>query len=282
MQLSQPSSEVYVWDGLPETEALARTTHLGICAHQDDLEILALHGILECFHRPKMGFSGVIVTDGSGSARSFEFAGCSDEQMKSVRRIEQKKAAHIGEYAALVLLDHTSRAVKNPDEASIVEDITRVLEATRPDVVYTHNLADKHDTHVAVALRTIAALRALPAQLRPKRVIGCEVWRDLDWLGDEVKVALDVSRHEHLQAALLGVFHSQIAGGKRYDLATLGRRRAHATFSESHDVDEHQGLVYGMDLTPLLAHSSLEPIQYAASLIERFQSDVISRMKKLA
>jgi LmbE family N-acetylglucosaminyl deacetylase len=198
-----------------------------------------------------------------------------------VRRIEQKKAAHIGEYAALVLLDHTSRAVKNPDEASIVEDLTRVLEATRPDVVYTHNLADKHDTHVAVALRTIAALRALPAQLRPKKVIGCEVWRDLDWLGDEVKVALDVSRHEHLQAALLGVFHSQIAGGKRYDLATLGRRRAHATFSESHDVDEHQGLVYGMDLTPLLAHSSLEPIQYAASLIERFQSDVVSRMKKL-
>ncbi len=281
MQLSQPSSEVYVWDGMPEAEALARTTHLGICAHQDDLEILALHGILECFHRQKMGFSGVVVTDGAGSARAFEFAGCSDEQMKSVRRIEQKKAAHIGEYAALVLLDHTSSTVTNPEEPRLVEDLTRVLEATRPDVVYTHNLADKHDTHVAVALRTIAALRALPAQLRPKKVIGCEVWRDLDWLGDEVKVALDVSRHEHLQAALLGVFHSQIAGGKRYDLATLGRRRAHATFSESHDVDEHQGLVYGMDLTPLLAHSSLEPIQYAASLIERFQSDVISRMKKL-
>jgi LmbE family N-acetylglucosaminyl deacetylase len=282
MQLSQPSSEVYVWDGAPEVEALARTTHLGICAHQDDLEILALHGILECFHRPRMGFSGVVVTDGAGSARDFEFAACSDEQMKAVRRIEQKKAAHVGEYAALVLLDHTSRTVKNPDETSIVEDLTRVLEATKPEVVYTHNLADKHDTHVAVALRTIAALRALPSALRPKKVIGCEVWRDLDWLADEVKVALDVSRHEHLQAALLGVFHSQIAGGKRYDLATLGRRRAHATFSESHDVDAHQGLVYGMDLTPLLAHSSLEPTQYAASLIERFQSDVVQRMKKLA
>jgi hypothetical protein len=57
-------------------------------------------------------------------------------------------------------------------------------------------------------------------------VLGCEVWRDLDWLLDSDKVALDSSAKPELAAALLKVFDSQISGGKRYDLATLGRRAA--------------------------------------------------------
>ena len=60
--------------------------------------------------------------------------------------------------------------------------------------MYTHNLADKHETHVAVALRTIAAIRGLPEEERPARLLGCEVWRDLDWMLDEEKVVLDLSR----------------------------------------------------------------------------------------
>ena len=39
-----------------------------------------------------------------------------------------------------------------------VEDLAGLLRLARPEVVYTHNLADKHPTHVAVALRTISAL----------------------------------------------------------------------------------------------------------------------------
>ena len=67
------------------------------------------------------------------------------------------------------------------------------------------------------------------------------MWRDLDWLMDADKVVFDVSAHENLQAALLGVFDSQICGGKRYDLATMGRRRANATYFASHGVDVSTG-----------------------------------------
>ena len=141
----------------------------------------------------------------------------------------------------------------------MVDDLVEILRATRPDVVYTHNLADKHDTHVAVALRTIAAIRRLPAAERPSRLYGCEVWRDLDWMPDEEKVAFDLSAHESLQAALIGVFDSQICGGKRYDLATQGRRRAHATYAASHGTDAATSLSYAMDLTPLVADPSLSP-----------------------
>jgi hypothetical protein len=153
--------------------------------------------------------------------------------------------------------------------------------AARPKVIYTHNLADKHDTHVAVALRVIAAIRQLPAEGRPEKLYGCEVWRDLDWLVDSAKVGFDTSEHESLQAALVGVFDSQIAGGKRYDLATMGRRKANATYFQSHGVDTALGVSYGMDLTPLVSDSSLDPAEFTLSFIQRFADDVTARFQRL-
>lgn len=281
MKFSQKDSEVYVWNGVAPELALRRTTHLGICAHPDDLEILAMHGILQCFHEEGRAFTGVVVTDGTGSARAHDGAARSAEELRALRRLEQRKAAFVGEYAAQILLDHSSQVVKAEEELCVVEDLVKICSLAQPEVVYTHNLCDQHDTHVAVALRTIAALRELPAELRPTKVIGCEVWRDLDWLPDEYKVRLDVSRLEHLQAALLGVFDSQITGGKRYDLATLGRRKAHATFSESHAVDQSRGLIFGMDLSELLREPTRDPADFALGLIESFSADVRHRLARL-
>jgi hypothetical protein len=91
---------------------------------------------------------------------------------------------------------------------------------------------------------------------------------------DEDKVVFDCSSHENLQSALVGVFDSQVSGGKRYDLATMGRRRANATYLASHTVDIATGMAFGMDLTPLVKDSSLNIIEYVKSFIERFEKDV--------
>lgn len=282
MQLSRPSAEIFVPDELAVAKALARTTHMGVGAHQDDLEILAFDGILRCFQSDERWFTGVIVTDGAGSPRDDLYKAMSDDAMRRVRRKEQRKAAVVGEYGALALLDHPSATVKDPEGRAVVEDLTVVLDATRPQVVYTHNLADKHDTHVAVALRLIAAVRALPAAARPRRIFGCEVWRDLDWMVDSDKVVFDASAHENLQAALLGVFDSQICGGKRYDLATLGRRRAHATYQSSHATDSASGVVFGMDLTPLITEDPPDPARFLETQLSRFRDDVLGRIARMA
>ncbi len=280
MKLHQPGSEIFVPDGLPPAAALARTTHLGVGAHQDDLEIFAIHGILGCFQRPDRWFSGIVVTDGAGSPRDGEYASYDDEEMKEVRRREQKKAASIGEYGAQVLLDHPSKAVKE-GAAEVVGDLAALVTSCAPEVIYTHNLADKHDTHVAVTLRLLTALQRVDPNARPRRLIGCEVWRDLDWLPDALKVALPIDGHENLQAALLGVFDSQIAGGKRYDLGALGRRRAHATFGESHEVDRHGGVVLGMDLTALMHEGTRDPLGLIEETLTAFRADVIERLRRL-
>jgi LmbE family N-acetylglucosaminyl deacetylase len=276
-----PTSELFIPDGLEAQPALARTSHLAIGAHQDDLEIMAYHGIRACFQREDAWFMGVVATDGAGSPRDGRYQAYTDGQMKAVRRKEQKKAAILGEFGACAFLDYPSSAVKSSSDQRPVEDLASLLAAARPEVVYTHNLSDKHDTHVALALRAIAALRSLPNNQRPARLLGCEVWRDLDWLADADKVALDVSGQEDFQLALLGAFDSQICGGKRYDLATMGRRKAHATYHASHGVDETTGLTFAMDLTPLLHDDALDPLAFALAFIDRFQRDVAGRISSL-
>jgi len=281
MKFNLESAEIFVPDGMAEAPALARTTHLAIAAHQDDIEIMAAAPILDCFQQPAAWFSGVVVTDGRGSPRDDLYKNYNDEEMRLVRFKEQRKAALIGEYAAQIMLDYPSRMVKDGANLKPVEDLASLLKVTRPQFVFTHNLADKHETHVAVALRVIAAIRSLPAAERPQQLLGCEVWRNLDWLMDCDKVTQDLTRHENLQAALLGVFDSQICGGKRYDLAAMGRRRANATFFESHGVDNTLGLAYALDLTPLIGAENLNPATYVLEYIQRFSADVEGRLRRL-
>jgi len=274
MNFKRQNAQLFVPDGLPVEQALKRTTHMAISAHQDDIEIMAIEGVLACFQQPDKWFTGVVVTDGAGSPRDDVYKDYTDEQMRAVRVVEQKKAAIVGDYAAQALLDYPSAVIKNPAQKDPIEDLQALLRLARPQVVYTHNLADKHPTHVAVVLRVIEAIRLLPEAERPGRLLGCEVWRDLGWMLDEEKVVFDTTPHESLQAALLGVFDSQIAGGKRYDLATMGRRKANATYFTSHAVDVMQGMATGMDLTPLIQDPSLDIQEYVQSFIRRFAEDV--------
>ena len=281
MKLSRTTADIHVPSGIDRGEALARTTVLGIGAHQDDLEIMAAEGILDCYGRDDRWFTGVVVTDGAGSPRDGVYRDLTDPEMRAVRREEQKTAARLGGYSAVIQLDHPSAAVKSAAISEPLDDLTAVLKATRPEAVYTHSLADKHDTHVAVALRVVSALRRLEPDRLPSRVLGCEVWRDLDWLVDADKVVLDVSGHENLQAALLGLFDSQISGGKRYDLATLGRRRANATYASSHTTDATTALVYAMDLVPLVRDPDRDVVGYVEEHIARFAADVKERLARL-
>ena len=278
MKFHNSSARLFVPDQAPEP--LGRITHLGIGAHQDDLEFMAFHGILACCHSREKWFGGVTCTDGAGSSRAGDYADFTDEQMQQVRIQEQDAAAVVGNYGAMIQLGYPSSAVKSSSDPSLKNDLLQILSATRPDVVYTHNPADKHDTHIGVFAATIQALREMPAAERPKSVCGCEVWRGLDWMMDDEKVAHNVAAHENLAAALNGVFDSQIAGGKRYDLATLGRRRANATFFESHAVDESESVSFAMDLTPLVADPSLDIAEYVLGFIRRFEADVRNRLTK--
>lgn len=261
---------------VPHTARKGALAYLCIAAHQDDIEFMAYDGILRAFDGAGV-FYAAVTTDGAGSARSGIYQKYTDAEMVAVRAAEQKKAATIGEYGALYLLNYTSKEVKAQTK-SIVDDYVEIIDTLHPEIVYTHNPLDKHDTHVGVCLKAIEAVRR--AKHKPKLLYGCEVWRGLDWVCDEDKVGFDVSAHPNLANALMGVFDSQIAGGKRYDAATVGRRRANATYGASHSVDTASAVSYALDMSELIGAG--DPAAYAERLIGNFLSEQAARLQRLS
>jgi hypothetical protein len=271
--LLEQTSDIFLPAGGDWRDALRSASHLGIGAHADDLEFMAFHGIEEC--RQGGGkFAGVILTDGAGSV-----GGGTD--LREMRRAEQREAAKIGGYAVVIQLGLTSAQLKDPKDNTARNSLDEILRYAHPKTVYTHNPADRHDTHVAACLRTIDALRALSANRRPEKVYGCEVWRDLDWLSEADRVRLDCGNDEKFAAALNAVFRSQIEGGKRYDLAVIGRRRAQATFDDAHHADDADMITLAMDLTPLLSDPALSVENFTLSAIDRFRADVRDRLARM-
>lgn len=275
-----PNADLFIPDGKALPEAVSRTTHLGIGAHQDDLEFMAYHGIAECFHRNDRWFGGVILTDGKGSSRAGPYKDWTDDQVAAERVQEQRRAAVLGEFSFVAQLGFPSKEVRDVKATAPRADLQAILAAAKPEVVYLHNPADKHQTHVGVTLRAIEAMRALPAADRPRKVVGCEVWRSLDWLLDSDKVVLPVSQRLNLAAALNGVFDSQITGGKRYDLAVMGRRLANATFFDAYASDQETHLQWAMDLTPLVEDPSLDIEAYTLGFVDRLKGDISAAIRK--
>ena len=282
MKLKNSGAEIFVPDNKPAHEAISRTTHMAIAAHQDDIEIMAYDGIRKCFGNEDAWFFAVVVTNGAGSPRDGLYANFTDEQMQKVRKLEQKKAAFIGEYGAAALLDYTSTSVKAPANRDVIEELKNLIALARPKVIYTHNLADKHDTHIGTVVKVIQALRELPAEILPEEIYGCEVWRNLDWVNDAEKIVFDVSGRPNIASALVEVFDSQICGGKRYDLATNGRRLANATYSADHGVDGASAVSYALDLKPLVENKDMDINAYIQEYILRFSMDVADRIGRMS
>ncbi len=257
-------------DGVPIETAFSRTTHLAIGAHPDDLEVMAYHGVAQCYDSDDQWFGGVVVCDGVGSPQDGKTSG---PDMIAARQEEQNRAADLGRYSFALQLGLPSAKVKGGWNHAVVVRLAEILDSTRPQALYLHSPFDRHSTHLAVFAHALRALRTLSGEARPARILGCEVWRDLDWLGDEDKVRLDVSAHPELAREILDVFGSQIEGGKAYTEATLGRRRANATFSDSHSVDQVESLAYAVDLSPLVADSNMSIADFVEERIARFQDE---------
>jgi len=263
-------AEIYFPD--EAQKEFSKCTHLAVGAHQDDIEIMATHGVLACLNSTDNFFVGVTCCDGGGSARNGEYTHYSDDEMKKIRLAEQNSAAKIGEYLCQIQLQYKSKEIKE-QPAHLLYDLETILLKTRPAIIYTHNILDKHDTHVAVVTALVKTLRKISKEYRPEKIFGCEVWRGLDFFDHQLRRPLMIDCDEHYLLKLLAPYKSQIAGGKRYDLATIGRMRANATYDESHAVDQAEFVWYALDLLPLLQCGQEIPV-YKEEILKEFIASI--------
>ena len=127
------SADVFIPDDVSLAAALDRTTHLAIGAHSDDLEIMAYHGIVNCYGYGKQlnknWFTGTTVTDGRGSSRAGPYSQCSDEEMAMIRKEEQRQAAVVGRYSAILQLGYSSEEImEKQGSLKLQEELLYILE----------------------------------------------------------------------------------------------------------------------------------------------------------
>jgi len=280
VKFAQTHADLFVPGGGNLASALASTTHLGIGAHPDDLEIMAFPGICACRNQKNLRFSGVVATNGAGSPRSGSSEKLSTAELVKARREEQRNAAVLGGYATILQLAHPSSEIRGAGRNALTADLLEILKDAKPKVVYLHNPADRHETHVAVLLASLAALRQLPPTDRPAEIYGCEVWGDLDWVPAERVIRLPCPAPADFGPSLLRVFRSQV-DGKRYDLAAAGRRRAQATLADAYSADQAEEVVLALDLKPLVENPKLTLAEFVSSLTGEFQKQTLERIRRL-
>ncbi|MCL2164626.1 MAG: PIG-L family deacetylase [Oscillospiraceae bacterium] len=282
MKFHNPNAITYVPDDTAVADALQRTTSLCFAAHQDDIELMAYSAVAECFDSDEKWFGGVIVTNGAGALTEGVYEGYTTEQMIETRVREANQASSIGRYSFQIQLLYPSSEIKQAGSANVLEDMAAIIKACRAEKVFTHNLADKHPSHAAVALRTIEAIRRLPKDLRPRKLYGMAAWRDLDWVTDDLKVVFDASAHPNIAMALISLYDSQIAGSKRYDLAAEGRRRANSVLHSTHGLNVGEAVDFAIDMTALVEDDELSPKDYMISYVDALKREIASTIDALS
>ena len=254
-------------------EALGHSTFLGVGAHPDDLEVMAHHGILAAKGSKNYHFSGVICTSGSGSVTGDSLKGSNEAGLAQVRAQEQINAAKLGQFGSCLLLAYESCEIKERLNHQFVSDLQDLLEITKPKVIYTHNIFDKHKTHVSVVVHLIAALKNL--SYCPEAFYGCEVWRGLDWIADEDKKILSPSDVNHVKELI--TCHKSQLEEKDYAEATVARMKSNATFFDASKSDQFEHQLFAMDLLPLLGDVSLK--SWVEDHLLKFKKSVDENLK---
>lgn len=198
------------YDIIKESDCLQKTTHLAISAHADDIEMMALHGIQECFNSRNSCFSAIVVTNGAGSTKTGDYEQLNTQDIVLVRKKEQMKAAIIGEYSSISFLNYSSQSIKYGK--AVEKDLEYLIKEMQPQIIYTHCIMDEHLTHIAVCKHVINVLKRIKDEIPRVQLFGCELWGGLDWLPRNRRIEFDVSRRSNLSNALIGIYDSQIDG----------------------------------------------------------------------
>jgi LmbE family N-acetylglucosaminyl deacetylase len=244
-------------------DVLNKSSSLVIVAHQDDIEIAAANLIAALRHSNEQYVTGIVTTDGARAPRSGKYADYTDPQMAAERIVEQNKAAELGNFGVFQLGHPTPSVLARTGEGSefetLVQEIQAVIMRTKPEIIYVHSPLDGHPTHNATTAATFEALKRLPPEFEmPKQIIGCEVWRGLDWLPNtkdypltqKLLCTIDMSGAVDCFKEIIACHQTQIVGGTDYERTVVSRWQANVMANpHKTTVDAPQYIALGLDLT---------------------------------
>ncbi len=258
---------------IPKTAKHAPITHIAIAAHKDDGEMLALHGILNCYD--KGGFALIVLTDGGNCPKSGKYADVSYDDMAELRTEEQKRAATFGKYEKVYFLQLPSSSLETEFEEISSKVASIFNENPTIQYAYAHSLFDRHKTHINASKIAIESIRQSKYKGKIKMLYGVELWRDLDWIPENEQILLDVSGSKDFAMDLLSFFPSQNQS-KMYNKGFCGRVVANATFSNSHSNSLASEQIRAIDMTKLVFADKNAVRAFVDEQLGKFKQEILS------
>ena len=238
-------------------EALSDTTHMAIVAHADDDGVLAGQAISETYLNPDKHLTVIVVSASPGTGRPPGYEGFDDAAMVAIRRREQIDASDVGCYAATAQLGFSKNEIMGLENGdftaahNIQVTLRDILRHTpRLDSLYLHSIFDEHDTHQALTMLTLDALRELEKAERPQNCYGVEVSSSLSWLPPEHKKRLFISQMRTVKA-ILGRYKTELAK-RKYDEGVEGRSIANAVFQRDMGTSPAEPYLCALDYGSIL------------------------------
>ena len=150
---------------------------------------MAYHGISTCYQEDLAWFGGIVCTDGAGSSRSGPYADYSDAALVACHQKEQMRAADIGQYSFVECLNHGSATLKDPNAARPAS-LSSKTGSSKPSPKFAIPTTPPTSTPpMSRFVKPRSKPTPLPPHARPRKLYVREVWRDLDWLNDNEKIA---------------------------------------------------------------------------------------------
>lgn len=183
---------------------------LGFAVEAGDLEVIASSHISDVICDGHRSFVGVITRTPHDVEAVGAYSGFDADEMVTVRLHEAQKAANIGSYQALYLLNYGELAEPSPE---LVADYRDLLVTYRSDIVFTYSPLDRNREHLVSLKALLQAVNSLEAEQRPAHIYAVNTGGDLGQLLAEELVDLDYDARLPLIESMLSVYVSLAEAG---------------------------------------------------------------------
>lgn len=195
---------------VPTTKKEGRFVTMGFGVEIGDLERISSSYINDNFCDGNRCFVGVISRAPHNILGKNLYAGYSDQDMISIRMQEAVKAANIGSYASLYLLNYASL---KEEKNFLLSDYKNLLNNYRPDVIFTFSPFDDDIDHIVSLTVLIEAIKQIK-NYSPKHIFAVNTFGDFGAFNPEGLIHLNLSKQRDLINSLISVYVSIKEEGK--------------------------------------------------------------------
>lgn len=200
---------------VPTSAKTGTIVSLCIAGECGDVERLGLGGVIDALYNPNKSFVGVVTRAPHDIQNGGRYGLYSPADMIDIRLAEQQKAANIGSYGSIYVLNYQSYE----DRESIIEDYVSLFKAYRPEIVYTYSPFEKDPAKIEVMKMVITALGRIEDGYRPQVIYGSYLGASLDLLADGQSVSLGLDSKVEYAYSVLDIYDSANENGENWDVA---------------------------------------------------------------